>query len=207
MVSADRFSVKDDRIMASVYSWSTSLGHLGRQLRLNIRWLLGSHLVELFRIEFGMPFGGRFWSFGTPFGQCFSQWLGTVRLRVILSTSMWSSLAVISVAARSRSSLPGSYLDNLSWRHSVGDSVHLVVIFNLFRDQFGSDVAVVRYRVRNRLRCHIALIRHGSGSFHVSSSGAFTILLDVRRMLGELIVWDRGVHSLALLRVCFSTHL
>ena len=31
-------------------------------------------------------------------------------------------------------------------------------------------------------------------------SGAFTGLLDVRRMLGELIVLDRGVRSLALLR-------
>jgi len=30
-------------------------------------------------------------------------------------------------------------------------------------------------------------------------SGAFTGLLDVRRMLGELIVLDRGVRSLALL--------
>jgi hypothetical protein len=30
-------------------------------------------------------------------------------------------------------------------------------------------------------------------------SGAFTGLLDMRRMLGELIVLDRGVRSLALL--------
>ena len=30
-------------------------------------------------------------------------------------------------------------------------------------------------------------------------SGAFTDLLDMRRMLGELIVFDRGVRSLALL--------
>jgi len=35
-----------------------------------------------------------------------------------------------------------------------------------------------------RLTCHL--------------SGAFTGLLDVRRMLGELIVLDRGVRSLAL---------
>jgi hypothetical protein len=38
-------------------------------------------------------------------------------------------------------------------------------------------------------------------------SGVFTGLLDVRRMLGELIVLDRGVRSLALLRVCLSIHL
>jgi len=38
-------------------------------------------------------------------------------------------------------------------------------------------------------------------------SGAFAGLLDVRRMLGELIVLDRGVRSLALLRVCLSIHL
>jgi len=49
-----------------------------------------------------------------------------------------------------------------------------------------------------------ALIRHASGSFEVSSSGAFTGLLDVRRMLGGLIVVDRGVRSLALLGVCLS---
>jgi hypothetical protein len=52
-----------------------------------------------------------------------------------------------------------------------------------------------------------ALIRHGSGSFDLSSSGAFTGLLDVRRMLGELLVLDRGVHSLALLGVSLPIHL
>ena len=44
-----------------------------------------------------------------------------------------------------------------------------------------------------RLTCHL--------------SGAFSGLLDVRRMLGEIIVLDRGVRSLALLRVCLSIHL
>jgi hypothetical protein len=44
-----------------------------------------------------------------------------------------------------------------------------------------------------RLMCHL--------------SGAFTGLLDVHHMLGELIVLDRGVCSLALLRVCLSIHL
>jgi len=38
-------------------------------------------------------------------------------------------------------------------------------------------------------------------------SGAFIGLLDVRRMRGELIVLDRGVRSLALLRVYLSIHL
>ena len=46
-------------------------------------------------------------------------------------------------------------------------------------------------------------------------SGVFTGLLDVHRMLGELIVLDRGVRSLALLggafagspRGCLSIHL
>jgi len=38
-------------------------------------------------------------------------------------------------------------------------------------------------------------------------SGAFTGLLDVRRMLGELIVLDRGVRSLALPRVCLLIHM
>jgi hypothetical protein len=37
-------------------------------------------------------------------------------------------------------------------------------------------------------------------------SGAFAGILDVRRMLGELIVYDRGVRSLALLRVCLLIH-
>jgi len=38
-------------------------------------------------------------------------------------------------------------------------------------------------------------------------SGGFTGLLDVHRMLGDFTVLDRGVRSLALLRVCLSTHL
>jgi hypothetical protein len=37
--------------------------------------------------------------------------------------------------------------------------------------------------------------------------GAFTGLLNVRRMLGELIVLDCGMRSLALLRVRLSIHL
>jgi len=54
----------------------------------------------------------------------------------------------------------------------------------------------------------IAVVRHGSGSFDLSSlSGAFSGILDVRLMLGELIVSDRGVRSLALLRVCLLIHL
>jgi hypothetical protein len=50
---------------------------------------------------------------------------------------------------------------------------------------FGMDQA--------RLTCHL--------------SAAFTGLLDVRHMLGELIVLDRGVRSLALLWVCLLIHL
>ena len=38
-------------------------------------------------------------------------------------------------------------------------------------------------------------------------SGTFAGLPDVRRMPGELIVLDRGVRSLALLRVRLSIHL
>jgi hypothetical protein len=38
-------------------------------------------------------------------------------------------------------------------------------------------------------------------------SGVFAGILDVRRLLGELIVSDRGVRSLALLRVCLLIHL
>jgi hypothetical protein len=52
-----------------------------------------------------------------------------------------------------------------------------------------------------------ALVRHESGSFVLSSLGAFAGLLDVSGMLGELIVSDRGVRSLALLRVCLLIHL
>jgi len=44
-----------------------------------------------------------------------------------------------------------------------------------------------------RLTCHL--------------SGAFTGLLDVHHVLGELIVLDCGVRSLGLLGVCFSIHL
>jgi len=52
-----------------------------------------------------------------------------------------------------------------------------------------------------------ALVRHGSGSFDLSlSPGAFAGILDVHCMLGELIVSDRGVRSLALLRVCLLIH-
>jgi len=53
-----------------------------------------------------------------------------------------------------------------------------------------------------------ALVRHGSGSFDLSSlSGAFAGILDVCRMLGALIVSNREVRSLALHRVCLLIHL
>jgi len=42
-------------------------------------------------------------------------------------------------------------------------------------------------------------------TYHLS--GAFKGLLDVRRMLGELIVLDHGVRSLALLGVCLLIRL
>jgi hypothetical protein len=38
-------------------------------------------------------------------------------------------------------------------------------------------------------------------------SGVFACILDVRHMLGELMVSDPRVHSLALLRVCLLIHL
>jgi len=74
--------------------------------------------------------------------------------------SMWSVSAVLSVAVRSRWSFLGSYLDCLSWCHSVGYSVRPVVIFNLVRDPFGSHITVVRYLIRNCSNSHIAVIRN-----------------------------------------------
>ena len=51
-----------------------------------------------------------------------------------------------------------------------------------------------------------ALVRHGSGSFDLSSlPGAFAGILDVCRMLGALIVSNREVHLLALLRFVGSS--
>jgi len=44
---------------------------------------------------------------------------------------------------------------------------------------------------QDRLTCHL--------------SGAFVGLLDAYRILGELIILDRGVRSLALLRLCWSS--
>jgi len=38
-------------------------------------------------------------------------------------------------------------------------------------------------------------------------SGIFAGLLEVRCMVGELIVMDGGVRSLALIRVCLLIHL
>ena len=89
--------------------------------------------------------------------------------------------------------------------------------------QFGCCIRVIRYLVWNcfgsricvhsesSLECfgsYIALVRHGSGSFDLSSlSGAFAGILDVGRMVGELIVSDRGVRSLALHWVCLLIHL
>jgi hypothetical protein len=74
--------------------------------------------------------------------------------------------------------------------------------------KFGCHIGVIRYLVRNCFGSYIALVQHGSGWFDVSSlSGAFAGILDVRRMLGELIVSDRGVRSLALHRVRLLIHL
>jgi len=94
---------------------------------------------------------------------------------------MWSLSEVISIAVISRLSSLGSCLDCLSWCHSVDYSVDCsvdysvdylvrsVVICDLLRDQFGSHVVVVRYHNLNFFGCHIALVRHGSGSFDLSS--------------------------------------
>jgi hypothetical protein len=74
--------------------------------------------------------------------------------------------------------------------------------------QFGCHIRVIRYLVRNCFGSYITLVRHGSGSFDLSSlSGAFAGLLGVRRMLGQLIVSDGGVRSPALLRVCLLIYL
>jgi hypothetical protein len=74
-----------------------------------------------------------------------------------------------------------------------------MVIFDLLLDQFGSHITVVRYLIRNCFGSHIctrlAWIRLVC---LVIFSGAFTGLLEIRRMLGGLIGLDRGVRSLAL---------
>jgi hypothetical protein len=78
-----------------------------------------------------------------------------------------------------------------------------VAIFDLFRwpnsvvilELFGISFGTVSVAV-------FALVRHGSVWFDLSSlSGAFAGILDVRYMLGALIVSNHGVRSLALL--CF----
>jgi len=43
-----------------VCSWSTAVCHLGRRLWYNVSYLVDSHLVESFCIQFGMLFGNRF---------------------------------------------------------------------------------------------------------------------------------------------------
>jgi len=140
-----------------------------------------------------------FWSFGTAFGKCLGPWLGTVRLPPIFSISMWSSSTVRSVAVWFSWWSLGSFLDCVLWCHSVDYSVRSVVIVDHLRDRVGSHMKVVQYHVQNCFRRHIgtcsAWIRLG---WVVIFSGAFTCSLDVRRMLGELIVLDHGVHSLAL---------
>jgi len=68
---------------------------------------------------------------------------------------------------------------------------------------FGCDIVDIRYLVWNCFGSYMALVRHGSGSFDLSSlCGAFAGILDVCRMLGELIVSDRGMRSLAFHQVC-----
>jgi len=87
-------------------------------------------------------------------------------------------------------------------------SGHIRVFRYLVRNCFGSRICV---HSESRVECfgsYVALVRHGSGSFDLSSlSGVFAGILDVRRMLGELIVSDRGVRSLALHRVYLFIHL
>jgi hypothetical protein len=85
---------------------------------------------------------------------------------------------------------------------------YFVVIPYLVRNCFGSCICI---HSESSLECfgsNIALVRHGLGSFGLSSlSSAFAGILEVRRMLGEHIVSDRGVHSLALPQVCLLIHL
>jgi len=96
-----------------------------------------------------------------------------------------------------------------------------VLIFDLVQDQFGSYIAVSRSELLrspycSHLECRSELLRypyfHSFGMdqarlvYHLFS-GAFAGIWDVRRMLGELILSDRGVRSLALLRVCLLIHL
>jgi len=75
---------------------------------------------------------------------------------------------------------------------------HIADIRYLVRNCFGSRICVHLEYCLECFGSYIAPVRHGSGSFDLSSlSGAFAGILDVRRMLGELIVSDRGVRSLA----------
>jgi hypothetical protein len=67
----------------------------------------------------------------------------------------------------------------------------------LFGTSFGTVLVAV-----------FALVRHGSGSFGLSSvSGAFPGILNVRLILGAFIISTRGVCSLALLLVCLLIDL
>jgi len=85
---------------------------------------------------------------------------------------------------------------------------HIRFIRYLVRNCFGSRICVHSESSLGCFGSYIALVRHGSGSFDLSSlSGALVGILDVRGMLGELIVSDRGVRSLALHRVCLLIHL
>jgi len=87
----------------------------------------------------------------------------------------------------------------IAWCHSVDYSVRSVVIFDLLRGQFGSDIAVIRYRVRNASVAILHWFGMDQARLSYRPSGAFAGLLDVRCMLGELMVLDRGVRSLDLL--------
>jgi len=80
-------------------------------------------------------------------------------------------------------------------------------MFDLIWDQSGSHITVVWYLIQIGIHSHIELIWHGSGSFDMSFSGAFSGLLDVIYMLGKVVFLNCGMQSLVLLRVCLSIHL
>jgi len=85
---------------------------------------------------------------------------------------------------------------------------HIKVICYLVRNSFDSGICVHSESLVQCFGRYIALVRHGSGWFDLSSlSGAFAGILDVRRRLGELIVSDRGVRSLPLHWVCLLINL
>jgi hypothetical protein len=80
------------------------------------------------------------------------------------------------------------------WPGSISFGINSVAISRSFGISFGTASVVILQSFG---------MEHARSTWHLSS--AFVGLLDVRRMLGELIVLERGVYSLALLPLCLSS--